>query len=102
MRKYRNTPQITPDGRFDSKLEYNQWLVLKLRQKAGEISGLERQKSFDLIVNGVKICRYVADFVYIERGQQIVSDAKGILTPEFKLKAKLMRAIYNITVRITT
>ena len=43
---------------------------------------------------------YVADAVFFEGNKRIVADSKGVLTPEFKLKARLMRAIYNIEVEI--
>lgn len=96
--KYRNQPQETPDGRFASKREYQHWCVLKLREKAGEISSLKRQVPFDIKVNGVKICRYVADAVYVERNRVVVADAKGFETPMFKIKSKLMKAVHDIDV----
>ena len=49
MRKYRNK-KVTVDGvTYDSKKEYNRWRELCLLQKAGKISGLERQVKFELI-----------------------------------------------------
>lgn len=97
--------KATVDGiRFDSKLEAARWQELLLLQKAGMISGLQRQVPFDLTLNGHLICRYVADFVYTttETGETTVEDAKGILTPEFRLKAKMMEACHGIVVQIWT
>ena len=88
----------TEEGFFASKREYNHWLILKLRQKAGEISNLERQVTFSLDINGHHICKYVADAVYFEGQRRVVSDAKGMETDVFKLKRKLMKAILNIEV----
>ena len=41
--KYRNRPVVTSDGRFDSQRELRRWGELKLLQKAGRITGLQRQ-----------------------------------------------------------
>ena len=46
---------------------------------------------FALEVNGQKICTYIADFRYEKENangdwETIVEDAKGVETPEFKLK----------------
>ena len=98
--KYRAQPVVTEEGRFASKKEYRDWQELKLREKLGLISHLERQKAFDLGVNGHHVCRYVADAVYFENGRRVVADSKGVLTPEFKLKARLMKAVLNIDVVI--
>ena len=53
-----------------------------------------------------KICAYVADYTYYETDengerQYIVEDAKGVETPEFKLKKKLMLAANGIDIRIS-
>ena len=57
-------------------------------------------------INGQKICDYVADFRYLleeENGlsKLVVEDAKGMLTPEFKLKQKMMKAIHNIDIYLS-
>lgn len=91
--KYRAQPQVTEDGRFDSKKELRRWEKLKQMAAAGQIHGLTRdnkQKTFILHgVNGAIICRYVGDFVYTENGQKVCEDAKGMKTPVYKLKRKL-------------
>lgn len=66
--KYGNR-KVTIDGiTFHSAHEGRCYSRLKLRERAGEIRGLRLQPSYDLIVGGVLICRYVADFEYEERG----------------------------------
>jgi hypothetical protein len=49
-------------------------------------------------VNGKKVCHYRADYVFVFNGQRVVADAKGFFTNEFKLKAKLMLAVFDIDV----
>jgi hypothetical protein len=98
--KYRAQPVVTEEGRFASKKEYADWCALRLREKLGHITHLQRQVPFDLTVNGEHVTRYVADAVFFEGGKRIVADSKGVLTPEFKLKAKLLKALLNIEVVI--
>ncbi len=49
--------------------------------------------------------RYRADFVYEELRKgvwsEVVEDVKGFLTPMYRLKRKLMKAIYGIDIRET-
>ena len=92
--------------KFDSKWEAERWGQLKSLEKAGVVTQLERQVRYDLIVNDVKICDYIADFRYLleeENGlsKLIVEDAKGVLTSEFKLKKKLMKAVHNIDIYLS-
>lgn len=89
---------------FASKAEARRWVELQQLQAAGEIRKLRRQVRFELPVNDVLVCRYVADFVYQRKAgagwDEVVEDVKGVETPEFKLKAKLMQAIYRIGIQI--
>ena len=75
---------------------------LKLLERAGKIKNLQRQISYKLIVNGVKVCTYVADFTYTDAtkdGEQFVMlDAKQFLTPVYRIKKALMLALYGITI----
>lgn len=43
-------------------------------------------------------CKYIADFVYRQDGKTIVEDCKGMRTPEYKIKRKLMLWRYNIKI----
>ena len=57
------------------------------------------------MVNDQKICAYVADFKYNKENadgiwEHIIEDAKGVETPEFKLK-KLMKAVFNIDIYLS-
>jgi hypothetical protein len=92
--KYHNV-RVQIDGRsFASLREAKYWQGLKAREAAGEISGLRCQVEFPLLAPtgepgvNVQVSRYVADFVYQERGEEHVIDAKGHKTPVYTLKAK--------------
>lgn len=73
-------------------------MALKLELRAGIITDLEMQPKFDLIVNGQKVCRYIADFRYERNGEVIIHDAKGYRTKIYRLKKKLMAACLNIEI----
>jgi hypothetical protein len=100
-KKYRNVPVWVDGARFDSKKEAVRWHTLRLLQKAGRISGLERQQRYNLFVNGIKVAAYVADFVYWENNRRVVEDAKGYRTRDYQIKKKLMLAVWGITIRET-
>ena len=92
--------------KFDSKWEAERWGELSAMQRAGVVKDLERQVRYNLVINDQKICAYVADFQYKlidENGfeKEIVEDAKGVETAEFKLKKKMMKAILGIDVIIS-
>jgi hypothetical protein len=99
-RKYKNQPTIVDGHRFASKLEARRYLELKLMERAGEIADLTLQPRYKLDVGGLLITTYVADFRYLDlkTGKFKTEDAKGYLTPEFKIKAKLMKACFGIDV----
>lgn len=86
---------------FASKREATRYSVLRIAQRGGLIRELELQKRYPLEVKGVKIGTYVCDFRYIEDGIPVVEDCKGAKTQVYKLKKKLMKAIYEIEVRET-
>lgn len=121
--KYGNKKAKAGDLVFDSRKERDRYLKLSLLMKAGEISDLRRQVSYELIpaiyetvekqmktkTKMVQRCvqravHYVADFVYKDKeGNEIVEDVKGstkMLTPEFCLKMKLMRHVHGIQIKI--
>ena len=97
--KYGNKKTVVDGIRFDSRSEAVRWTVLKTMQAAKIISGLQRQVRYKLIVNGQLVTTYVADFVYTDlHGKQVVEDVKGVRTREFIMKAKLLKALHNISV----
>ena len=101
MSKYKNGKVVIDGITFDSGAEGERYKILKAKEKAGLIKNLELQVNYPLLVNGLKICDYRADFVYEVGGKKIVEDVKGQLHDVFKLKYKLMFACYGIIVLIT-
>lgn len=121
--KYYNIKTKTTDGIvFDSCKEARRWEQLLLLQRAGEITDLQRQVTYELIPaqyetierysktgkrlqDKVKLVErkveYVADFVYHDSksGELIVEDTKGVRTKDYVIKRKLMYAVYGIKIR---
>jgi hypothetical protein len=97
--KYRNI-KTTVDGiTFDSAKEARRYSELKLLERSGRITGLEVQPSFPIVINGVKVCTYKADFGYVDQiGSPVIEDCKGFKTPVYRLKKKLMLAVHGIEV----
>lgn len=100
--KYHNVKTVVDGITFDSKAEAKRYGELKLMEKAGVITTPELQKKYPIVINGIHICNYIADFVYINtEGRKlklIVEDTKGMRTPVYNLKKKLMKAVHNIDV----
>lgn len=93
--------QRTVDGIvFDSQAEARRYGELKLLERGKFIHKLELQPCYPIQVNGKHICTYVGDFRYFEGGLRVLEDVKGMQTPEFKLKKKLVEALYDVKIRI--
>lgn len=111
--KYNNEKVIVDEVAFDSKKEGKRWTQLKFMLKQGLISDLRLQVKYPLlvtgyIVNGKQVLvktppmrTYIADFVYIQDGKEIVEDAKGMKTKEYKRKKELMKLVYGIDIKET-
>lgn len=112
--------KIEVDGiTFDSKKEAKRYQELILLEKAGVISGLQRQVKYILIPaqrepdtigarGGIhkgktieKECAYYADFVYFDREKQemVVEDTKGMRTTDYIIKRKLMLHVHGIRIK---
>lgn len=78
------------------------WGELKLLEKLGEISNLERQVVFRFELNGVLICKYLADFVYFTKDKRVVEDRKNPYLRKkdgvYRIKNKMMKAFYGIDI----
>lgn len=103
MPKYHNSKTVIDGIRFDSKKEAKRYLELKILEKAGVIKELKRQVPYILIDKSCygRAIKYVADFVYLENGQLVVEDVKGVRTPVYKLKKRLMAEVYGIEIKET-
>ena len=109
MSKYKAVRVNNRFGRFDSRKEYNRYLVLADMEKHGEISELERQVEFMLIPAQrdergkviEKAVKYKADFRYMQDGKVVVEDVKGIKTRDYIIKRKLMLERFGIRIKET-
>lgn len=82
--------------------EAKRYKDLLLLEKLGKIKNLVHQpKMFKLIVEGELITSYRPDFMYVditktdEETRVTIEDFKGHPTEEFKIKWKLMHALYK-------
>lgn len=112
-RKYHSKKAIIDGIKFDSKKEASRYIQLKELEEKGAISDLHRQVPFLLIPaqfesDGKKkrkcverAVRYVADFAYHDNAtdEDIVEDVKGMKTPEYVIKRKLMLYFFNVRIR---
>jgi gamma-glutamylcyclotransferase (GGCT)/AIG2-like uncharacterized protein YtfP len=98
--KYGNKKVDVGDLRFDSKREAARYGELLLRARIGEIEAIETQPRYPIVVEGKKIATYVADFRYRLRatGETVVEDVKGVRTAVYRIKKKLVEALYEIEI----
>jgi hypothetical protein len=125
--KYFAEKVTLPTGEvFHSQAEYHRWCELRLLERAGKITKLQRQVKYELIPKqrgestetykagpqkGLpkpgaiieKAVNYIADFVYCdEKGNTVVEDTKGYKKGAaydlFVIKRKLMLKVHGIRV----
>ena len=101
MSKYNATKTVIDSITFASKREAARYTELKLMQRSGLISDLRRQVKYELIPKqqGERAVSYIADFVYTEDGKTVVEDVKGVRTPVYKIKKKLMLWRHGVKIR---
>ena len=124
--RYNHTKVEVNGLKFDSKKEYQRYLVLKEAEDRGAISDLRTQVKFELIPAVVEeyiehlktkdkiktrtlqlAITWTADFVYQKDGEEVVEDvkpSKALLSDRFVIKEKLffwkyrkkIRLVYNV------
>lgn len=110
--KYGAQPQVVDGVRFDSGREAKRWQELKILERAGKITQLDRQVAYELapsvLLHGEArkkpALRYVADFRYLDGQQIVVEDAKSPATAKesaFRIKRHLMKSVHGIDVRLS-
>lgn len=99
-RKYRNKKAVVDGVVFDSQKEAKRYRELRLMERAGAISDLRLQPCFPITIGGIDVrypngrhMKYLADFEYMENGETVIEDCKGMRTPVYKLKRALMLAM---------
>ena len=121
MNKYGNKKVVYLGEVFDSKREMYRYMDLRLLLTCGAIQNLRRQVKYELIpaqrekstrvykkgrkkgqpIEGKiieKAVNYVADFVYDKDGERVVEDTKGVRTPDYVIKRKLMLYLKGIKI----
>lgn len=95
--KYRAVPTMIDGITFHSKAEAARYGELKLLALAGEICGLTLQPKYP--IGDPVVAHYIADFQYYRKdGEFIVEDVKGVRTPVYRLKKKLVEAQHGIRI----
>ena len=106
--KYRNN-RVTIDGKkFDSEKEGRYYTNLKILKKSGEVKDFKMQVPMPIVVNDIHIAKYILDFrvEYPDGNVEYVDikakkkDGTYITTDVFKLKKKLVEAIYKIEIKM--
>jgi len=106
-RQRQNKYHAEKSGGYDSRREHRRANELRLMQRAGIITNLQEQVTYQLIPpqrdkSGKVIeraCSYVADFVYEdENGNTVVEDTKGMRTDAYVIKRKLMLKVHGIRI----
>ena len=102
MSKYSSRKAVEiVDGKyvtFDSTVERDRYLHLRILERIGHISALELQPVYELqegyVRHGKKIQaeKYKGDFRYIKSGEIVVEDVKGMRLPMYL--SKLKRLLY--------
>jgi hypothetical protein len=100
--KYHNKKKMIDGITFDSTKEARRYQDLMLMQKADQIAELRRQVPFRVEIRGQHICTWFADFTYFRKpyslDARVVEDVKGVKTPEYRLKKRLVEALYSLTI----
>jgi hypothetical protein len=99
--KYGAEPVEIDGHKFPSKKEAGRYLKLRMMKAAKLIKKLRLQVRYELNEGGTHSVVYVADFVYIDctTGLEVVEDAKGFKTREYKKKKRLMLQIQKIKIK---
>ena len=101
--KYNAKKQVYKGLKFDSKKEFHRYLVLEKMLSDKSITDLELQPIYPLMVNGIKIGRYTADFRYKDQsGETIIEDvkSKATKTRDYMIRKKIL-ATYEPPIIIT-
>lgn len=110
--KYGNKITYVDGIRFMSEHEAERYAELKKLERIGAIKSLQLQPKYDIIINGIKVCTYIADFAYLNiaqlstralgyKNEHIIEDAKSKATKKdkvYRLKKKLVEAQYGIKI----
>jgi len=98
---------VTIDGiKFRSALEAKRYSQLKILLQNGDITDLELQPEYPIIITSLKtgetkkVGKYHADFRYhdVLLDETIVEDVKGMMTEAAALRIKIVKVMYDIEI----
>lgn len=92
--KFKAKAVFVNEIRFPSFKEATRYSKLSFLEKENIISDLELQPVYPIIINEIKIGKWIGDFKFTYNGTKIVEDVKGKETDVFKLKKKIIEALY--------
>lgn len=100
--KYKNKRTIVDGVKFQSTKEGNAYTEYKRQKMAGILKDFKMQVRYVIVVNGIKITSYRADFVleYPDGSFRIV-DVKSDMTRklnDYVMRKKLMKACFGIEI----
>jgi hypothetical protein len=104
VNKYHAKKTVVDGITFDSKKEARRYEAIR---RDPSISKLELQPKYDLLAHDlqtgqpVKVGYYKADFRYLQNGETVVEDVKGVKTPIYRLKKKMVEATHGIEIKET-
>jgi len=104
LNKYRAKKTEVDGIMFDSKKEAKRYQALCADPS---VTSLTLQPKYDLLAHDlqtgqpVKVGFYKADFKYLHNGEEIVEDVKGVKTPIYRLKKKMVEATHGIEIKET-
>lgn len=98
--KYGARATVVDNIRFPSRKEANRYAELKLLERADAVRDIRCQVRMPIEVNSVHVADYICDFVYwdTDKKARIWEDVKGFRTDVYKLKKKLVEALYGISI----
>jgi len=89
---------------FASKKEMLRYADLKMLQKAKEISDLQLQPKFPVLLNEQLLCTYTADFSYTTKeGKAVIEELKSTGTAKdaaYRLRKKAAEIYYGMKVNV--
>lgn len=98
--KYNNRRTFYSGRWYDSAKEAGRAGELDLLLRAGKIKGWVPQRRLPVLIGKFKVCDYIADFqVTYPDGRIEYEDVKGVKTDVYKLKKKLVYALYGIQIK---
>ena len=96
--KYGNRKVSIGGETFASQKEADRWCHLLLLEKAGEVVKLTPHPVYQLLVNGVRIGKFTADFEWVSKdGEVHIEDVKGgqaTKTTAYRLRKRLFEACH--------